>query len=84
MDLFGSDSSNIVKFLLGKVMFGGSIVFSGPKFINGPMEDILRKERDFVRKIMIAVFNKEDNKPDQMEVTSIEEVDMSIQYDSAI
>ena len=48
------------------------------------MEDILRKERDFVRKIMIAVFNKEDNKPDQMEVTPIEEVDMSIQYDSAI
>ena len=84
IDLLGSDSSNIVKYLLGKVMFGGSIVFSGPKFINGPMEDILRKERDFVRKIMTAVFNKEDNKPDQMEVTPIEEVDMSIQYDSAI
>ena len=86
MDLLGSDSSNIVefKFLLRKVLFGGSISFNGPKFINGPMEDILRKERDFVRKIMITVFNKEDNKPDQMEVTPIEEVDMSIQYDSAI
>ena len=84
MDLLGSDSSNIVKFLLGKVMFGGSIVFSGPKFINGPMEDILRKERDLVCKIMITMFNKEEHKPYQMEVTPIEEVDMSIQYDSAI
>jgi hypothetical protein len=35
MDLLGSDSSNIVKFLLGKVLFGGSISFNGPKFING-------------------------------------------------
>jgi hypothetical protein len=44
MDLLGSDSSNIVefKFLLWKVLFGGSISFNGPKFINGPMEDILR------------------------------------------
>ncbi len=88
MDLLGSDSSNIVefKFLLRKVFFGGSISFNGTKFIDGPMEDILRKERDFVRKIMITVFNKEDNKPDQMEleITPIEEVDTSIQYDSAI
>jgi hypothetical protein len=84
IDLSGYDSSNIVQILLRTVMFGGSIVFRGPTFINGPMEDILRKERDLVRKIVITVFNKEEHKPYQMEVTPIEEVDMSIQYDSAI